>query len=46
MNKSKSNVWVSPKLVRIGNIADVSGTVTGLTQCANSNPTCPTLNKS
>jgi len=46
LTDTKKSLWVSPQLVRIGKIGDVAGTVSGATQCANSTPTCPTINKS
>jgi len=46
LTDTKKSLWVSPRMERIGKIGDVAGTIAGTVQCANSTPTCPTLNKS
>ena len=46
LTDTKKSLWVNPRMERIGKIGDVAGTISGTEQCANSSPTCPTLNKS
>lgn len=45
--QNQSKVWVKPEMTRIGMIGDVAASSkSGTAQCANDNPSCPTVNKS